>query len=103
MSPAIKNISTILVAASLAFLGYYLYKQNQNAGLSYGDGSYSTEQMLNNTQVFIERRALLEKVTLNTDIFIDPVFESLKSYRSPEVVVPVGRDNPFARDTGASL
>lgn len=103
MSPAIKNIASILVAATLAFLGYYLYNQNQQTGLSYADDNYSTEQMLNNTQVFIERRSLLDAVTLDTDIFIDPVFQSYRSYRSPEVVVPIGRDNPFVRDIDSSF
>ncbi|HMO77920.1 MAG TPA: hypothetical protein PKD95_01850 [Candidatus Paceibacterota bacterium] len=101
MTPLIKNITAGLVVVSLAFLGYYLYSQNKSASLSQNDNTYSNEQMLTNTQIFIERRALLDKVTLNTDILLSPVFQSYRSYRSPQISTPVGRPNPFeANSTG---
>lgn len=99
MSPLIKNIATALVALSLAYVGYYLYTQNQGSGLDLNGGVDSTEQMLTNTRVFIERRALLDEVTLDTDIFMDPVFQSYRSFRNPEVEAPVGRDNPFSENS----
>lgn len=103
MSPIIKNITTILVALSLAFLGYYLYSQNKLSGLSYNDGASSDQEMLDNTRVFIERRALLDKVTLDTDIFLNPVFQSYRSYRSPELAAPVGRPNPFEANSSSGF
>jgi hypothetical protein len=103
MSPIIKNIATILVALSLAFLGYYLYSQNKNANLSFDGGIDSTQQMLTNTQIFIERRTLLDQVKLDTDIFMDPIFQSYRSYRSPDVAAPVGRPNPFEANTSSGI
>jgi len=104
MSPLTKNITTVLVALSLAFVGYYLYNQNKNSGLSYGDGDYSNQEMLSNTQIFIERRSLLDGITLNTDILMDPVFQSYRTYRSPEASAPVGgRENPFELNSSSTF
>ena len=103
MSPLIKNITTVLFAFSLAFIGYYLYSQNKASGLSYNDGTDSNQEMLTNTRIFIERRELIDKVTLNTDIFMDPVFQSYRSFRSPEIEAPVGRPNPFETNSGSGI
>ena len=68
MSPLIKNIATILVALTLAYFGYYLYNQNKQSGLSYDEGINSAQEILTKTEVFIERRKLLEAVKFDTDI-----------------------------------
>jgi len=96
MSPTIKNITAILVTLTLAFIGYYLYSQNKNASLSSDSSVSSTQDMLISTQIFIERRVLLENVKLETQVFSNPLF---RSYRSFELLVNdqnVGRTNPFS-------
>ena len=103
MSPLVKNAAAVLIALSLAFLGYTLYNQNKNAGLSYDEGIDSEQEMLANTDVFIKRRALLDEVKFDTDIFMDPVFRSYRSYRSPEVAVPIGRSNPFEENSNGGI
>lgn len=103
MSPLIKNIATILVALTLAYFGYYLYNQNKNAGLAANGSTDSTQEMLTKTQVFIERRTLLDEVKLDTDIFMNPVFRSYRSFRNPDVALPFGRENPFEAVSEASI
>ncbi len=104
MNPFVKNIATILGALTLAYLGYYLYIQNKEASLSYNNNSTtSIQEMLANNQVFIDRRLKLDKVKLDTDIFMKPVFRSYRSYRSPEVVTPVGRENPFEASSASGI
>ncbi len=100
MSSTMKNITIALVLITVAFVGYYMYAQN---GAESGEGDMSlTQDMLTNTQVFIERRALLDKTTIDTEIFSDPVFKSYKTFNTPILEESVGRPNPFGKTTGNS-
>lgn len=96
MSPAMKNILVVLAAFTVAFGGYYFYSQSKNASLNTGTVSL-TEEMMLSTQVFIERRAILDQVRLDTSLFDDPVFRSYRSFREPLQNEPYGRSNPFNR------
>lgn len=91
-----KNTTTILIVLILAIGGYYMYAQNKNAGLSLEGGASLTEDMVTRTQIFIERRALLDTVKIDTAMFEDPVFRSYKSFSEPVLDEPIGRDNPFS-------
>lgn len=91
-----KNILVVLIAFTVAFGGYYFYTQSKNASLNTGDVAL-TEDMMLATQVFIERRAILDRVRLDTTVFDDPVFRSYRSFREPLEEEPYGRSNPFGR------
>lgn len=93
MSPLLKNLGGILVALTLAYVGYSIYTQNSSVALQ--SGSTYSEQMVIDAQVFIERRATLDRLKIETGIFSDPVFNSYKSFSTPVQVSSVGRSNPF--------
>jgi hypothetical protein len=101
MSSTMKNITVSLVVITLAFGGYYVYTQKGDSEL--GEDQMSlTQEMLVNTQVFIERRNILDKVTIDTEIFQNPVFRSYKSFTKPILEEPIRRENPFGKTTVGS-
>lgn len=96
MSSSMKNILVVLAAFTVAFGGYYMYTQNKNSSLSTG-GTEVTADILLSTQVFIERRVILDAVRLDISLFEDPVFRSYRSFAQPVADEPYGRTNPFGR------
>ena len=98
MSSTMKNITIALVLITVAFVGYYMYAQKGASELGESDMSL-TQDMLLNTQVFIERRTLLDKTTIDTEIFSDPIFKSYKSFNTPILEESIGRPNPFGKTT----
>ncbi len=101
MSSTMKNITVSLLVITFAFGGYYMYTQSGDSGLGEDEMSL-TQDMLVNTQVFIERRSVLDKVTIDTEIFTNPVFKSYKSFTKPVLAEPVRRENPFGKITGGN-
>jgi hypothetical protein len=94
MSPTTKNIAGTLLALTLAFAGYYMYAQNGDISTGV-DTELMTQEMLTNTRVFIERRAVLDKTQVDTEIFSDPVFRSYRTFSTPVPEEKTGRENPF--------
>ncbi len=85
------NISIVLLLATLAYIGYYLYAQPSSNMPS----DATLENMLANTQVFIERRQILDGVNMDVSLLEDIKFRSLQSFAEPIVEQSVGRPNPF--------
>ena len=90
-----KNVIVIVGIAIVAAAGIYLLTQRQATQLVLSSPSGVSEEMLINTQLFIERSTTLESLQLNTEVSQDPRFTSLRSYSTPIVERPVGRSNPF--------
>jgi hypothetical protein len=99
MSSSMKNILVVLAAFTVSFGGYYMYVQNKNSSLSTGSSEVTADILLS-TQVFIERRVILDAVSLNVSLFENPVFRSYRSFAQPVSEEPYGRTNPFARPSG---
>ncbi len=89
-----KNIVAILVLATVAFLGYYLYSQKDQVELAL-EGSAATEEVFVDVQRYIERRSVLDAITLDTSIFAEERFRSLVGYPTEVKEQPIGRPNPF--------
>jgi len=89
-----KNILVILGAFTLAFGGYYMYAQNKSSSLS-TESNEVTADILLSTQVFIERRVILDAVKLDVSLFENPVFRSYRTFALPVENEPYGRTNPF--------
>jgi hypothetical protein len=89
-----KNIVTILVLATVAFLGYYLFLQKDQTTLSL-EGGATSQQLFVDVQKYIERRNILNAVTMDTTIFNDERFRSLKGYPTEVEPKTKGRTNPF--------
>jgi hypothetical protein len=94
MDSSLKSVVSILVIATCAFLGYYIFVQKDADALAL-DGSAVTEQLFGDVQKYIERRAVLDGIALDTAIFGDERFRSLVGYPTDVVEQPVGRTNPF--------
>ncbi len=96
MEKSLKNIASVLIILTVAFLGYYLFSQRDQGTLSFDQGgTLGQEQFVEYVQKYIERRQVLSSVALDTSIFNDAYFQSLDSYATPVPPQPVGRSNPF--------
>lgn len=94
MSPTMKNIVVPLLAVTLTYAAYVFFIQGDTV---VDDGATLTDEVLLRTQVFIERRALLDTVAIDVALFEDPVFRSYRSFATPVEDEPFGRSNPFGR------
>jgi len=97
MGKIITNLVVILGLITVAFAGYYIFIQQGEAALDFNSNDQTMQNMLNNTQVFIERRQALDRVNLTAavSIFDDAQFRSLRSFSTPIQERPIGRNNPF--------
>lgn len=94
MDSSIKNIAIVLVILTFAFLGYYLFIQQDQTNLSFNNEDVNQELFVV-VQKYIERRSILDKVSLKTEILNDDRLRSAVSYSTDVVEQPVGRENPF--------
>ena len=88
-----KNLPVIIILLVVAAAGIYFYVQRDSANLVI-DVSMS-ESIIASTQVFMQRRAQLEQLSIDNSLFTDLRFRSLRSFTTPIPERPVGRDNPF--------
>lgn len=91
----IKNLLIGVICIVIFIFGYYFLTQS-NADFTLDSFTADSDQLVNRTSVFIVRRSQLEALDLQTKLFTDPRFTSLKSYSTPVPDQPVGRDNIFA-------
>ena len=101
MNSTLKNIITLLVLFVFAFLGYYIFIQDGKLEVD-GVGSDISEETLANTKLFIERRAILNQIKIDTSIFENKQFVSYRTFSSPIQPRPEGRTNPFDEFNRAS-
>lgn len=95
MDSTLKNIAVILVIFTLAFVGYYFFIQKDKTSLDLQADSIS-QDLFADVQKYIERREVLDRVKLDTTIFMDERFNNFVDYTPVEAVKPEsGRDNPF--------
>lgn len=95
MGKTATNLSIILGLITIAFAGYYLYTSQFSQSLNFDTDDQTTQNMLNNTRIFIERSNSIKQVKLDTTFFEDERFTSLRSYTSPIQARPEGRPDPF--------
>jgi hypothetical protein len=96
MGNSTKNIAIILGILTIGAGGYWLYTQEMTNGTDFEQTEATRENMLNRTQVFIERRQKLDQVELDISFFEKNSFRSLESHTTEIQEQPVGRSNPFA-------
>lgn len=96
MSNTAKNLVIVLGLITVAFAGYFMFMQSSATTLSFDANDEVLQNMLTNSQLFIDRRQQLENVALDTSFFSDARFTSLRSFDNPIVEQPVGRSDPFA-------
>lgn len=95
MTQTLKNLLVLAGFIAVVGIGYYLFTQQDGAVLSLVKGPDVSAELLSKTSVFIEHRAELENLKLDTTIFANPSFISLRSYTSEIPEQQVGRTNIF--------
>jgi hypothetical protein len=95
MSNSGKNIIIVLGVITVVFAGYYFFTQEASQVLRSSESDRQLEQMLRQTQQFVEHRNVLTEVTLDTEILQLPEFRSLRTFSPEPNQFPVGRNNPF--------
>lgn len=101
MSQTLKNLLVFALFISLVVLGYFMFTQRNSGGLAIVGGTTVSVELLARTRIFIERRAALQSLNLDTSLFTNPAFTSLRSYTSDVPDQSIGRDNIF--DTAQSV
>jgi len=96
MGKTATNLSIVLGLITVAFAGYYIYTQQASTTLLFDDNQQTMQNMLNNTRVFIQHRQALDAVKMDISFFEDERFQSLRSFSTPILEQPVGRQDPFA-------
>lgn len=99
MGTTAKNLVIILGLITVAFAGYFMFMQQDATTLSFDTNDQVMQNMLTNSQLFIERRQQLEQVVLDTSFFADPRFTSFETYNTDIIEQPIGRSDPFATVT----
>ena len=74
--------------------------QSSALSLDFEPGSQVILDMQANSRLFIERRQQLQTIRLDTDVFNDTRFQSLRSFEEPIQEQPVGRANLFEAPGG---
>ena len=95
MSKVVTNIIVLLGLATVAFAGFYLYTKKSDTVLKFTTKPSDIQNLVSQTQVFIERDRILRNVKINVSFFSDEKLLSLQSYRTEIIKAPIGRSNPF--------
>lgn len=93
MANIIQNLLIVIGLIVVAGLGYYLFVMDDGVGeasVGFDDISITSAQML-------RQLSQIQTITIDTDIFSDGRFQSLRSFEPPVVPVSVGNTNPFGQ------
>lgn len=101
----IKKLIIILSILILLALGYFLFIERNGVSLDILTQGNLSEQLVANSQIFIERGNTLRQTRIDLSLFDDPRFSSLRSYSTPVPGQPIGKQNIFdaLQDSGAPV
>jgi hypothetical protein len=102
MNKSLTNIIVLTGIVVTSVAGYVLFSQNSAPLLTSNTADVQLQQLLTSSQLFVERSRTLSEIDMDTSIFEDEVFNSLKSYSPPPNEFQVGRSNPFAPTFGST-
>lgn len=91
----IKNIIVAFSVVLLLALAYYLFFMGNDMDLEFTSTEAVSAQLLQNTQVFVERQRTMQQIDLKTDLFQDSRFRELSSFAPAVPVVQVGKRQLF--------
>lgn len=91
MSDALQNILILVGLVLIAFVGWYMYNENQRTALNAGEGT----DLQADIQSFLQLQTTLRSISIDTSLLDDPRFQSLDSVTGPVPALDSGRDNPF--------
>ncbi len=93
MSDTLRNIIILLCIVLVGVLGWYMFDQNRQLQLQ--TTTTTGMNLQTETQRFIEKQSELRQLSMDTDLFRNPVFQNLESITAPIPTFPTGRDNLF--------
>jgi hypothetical protein len=95
--PKQSNKMIWLLAATVAFAGYYFYSINDSSSLNLDETV--TPEVQANAALFLARLSILDSIAIETEVFDNKVFQSYRTYTLPLPEQLVGRPNPFLDPT----
>jgi hypothetical protein len=95
MDKLLKNLTSILLIATFAFVGYYLYSQQKTSAT--GEGAEIDNSNFIKAEAFLRDSEVLRQVAIerNITMFSEPNFRALDYDRIPLQNDTTGRPNPF--------
>ncbi len=104
---------TMILGLGLLFLvgmGLFLYESGKPAATDGVTKTAVTSSSLTSAspstgpdQQFVSQLLAIQNINFNLDLFKDPVYIGLQDFSQPINPQPIGRENPFAPYTGASV
>ncbi|MFM2340128.1 MAG: hypothetical protein RLZZ360_764 [Candidatus Parcubacteria bacterium] len=91
----IQKIILGIGALGLFYLGYVLFIQTDEFALEDSAVNPMADNLVAKTQVFIGRRAQLDQVAIESALFTDPRFTTLRSYTTELSDQSVGKSSIF--------
>lgn len=98
--PKQSNKIVWLLAATIAFGGYYFFSINDSSTLNLDDTV--TPEVQANAELFLARLSVLDSIAIETEVFDNKVFQSYRAFTLPLPEQAVGRSNPFLEPNEAA-
>lgn len=95
MTPILKNIVMLAVLAVVLYIGYQMFIAGNSNNLDIGGSATAQGALIEKTQEFMNRRAMLTSVILDVDFLKDNRFTSLRSFSTAVPEQSVGRVSIF--------
>lgn len=95
MTQTIKNFLALALLGGVAVLGYFMFIQKDSDSLILGDGGQISSQLLVQASAFIEKRMLIESLTIDTSILVDPRFVDLSNFTTSVPEQSIGKLSLF--------
>ncbi|MFN3188384.1 MAG: hypothetical protein ACK42D_02455 [Candidatus Paceibacteria bacterium] len=95
MTQALKNVLALGLLAGVGLLGYFMFVQRDSNNLILGQDNFVSDQLLVQASTFIEKRMVIEALTIDTAILMDPRFVNLDTFTSPVPDQPIGKISLF--------
>lgn len=104
MTQTLKNTLAFALLGGVALLGYVMFVQRDSNSLIISENDVVSNQLLVQAKSFIEKRAVIESLNLDTSILVDPRFTNLNTFTAPVPQQQVGKLSLFesAQELSAS-
>ena len=95
MSPLLKNIFVGIICIILFGFAYFFITGNNDGENGANTNEDAQAALVNKTQSFIERSRKLQEIFIDTTLFTNVAFTSLRSFATDVPNQPLGRNDIF--------
>lgn len=103
MSPLLKNIFVGIICLILLGFAYFFLIGDVDGEDGRGSSAEAQAALVNKTQSFIERSQRLQEISINTMLFSDSAFTSLRSFSTDVPNQPLGKNDIFSTAQNVKL